>query len=648
MAQKSEYTGKQVVVLEGLAPVRKRPAMYIGTTGPEGLHHCLYEIVDNSIDEALGGYAKNIWVILHKNGSATVADDGRGFPVDAIAKYNKSALEVLMTMLHAGAKFGGEAYKISGGLHGVGSSVVNALSEWLKMEVRRDKKIYFQEYSRGKPRAKVTTIKKTGVKELEDLVSDFTAGSTTTFKPDPKVFKETVEFDPQVIKKSLRDRAYLTPGLYFHFFNQKNNQEYHFYFEGGVVSLVKNLNKNKKVLHDPVFVQGEDEDKTVEVSVQYNESSRENLISFVNVINTKEGGTHTAGFKTALTRAIKDYAEKIGVFKNGKNGDLAGSDTLEGLTAVISVKMPSKELQFEGQTKAKLGNSEIQPLVAKIVKDGLDVYFEEHPADAKVILGKILLTAKARRAAKAAREAITRKGILDSLGLPGKLADCQTKDPEDSELYIVEGDSAGGSAKQGRDRKFQAILPLRGKILNTEKAHLDKIIEFNELKDLIVALGMGIGETANVEKLRYHRVIIMTDADVDGAHIDTLLLTFFYRHLPQVIEGGYLYLAQPPLYKISSGKEENYVYTEEEKDQIVGELKKKAKPITLQRYKGLGEMNPDQLWETTMNPENRILKKTTIEDGQRADEIFTTLMGAEVPPRKHFIQTNAKMATLDI
>jgi len=651
MARKNkEYTSKQIVVLEGLAPVRKRPAMYIGTTGKRGLHHCLFEIVDNSIDEALGGYAKNVWVILHPDDSVSIADDGRGFPVDIMPKYNKSALEVLMTKLHAGGKFEGEAYKVSGGLHGVGSSVVNALSSWLRMEVRRDGKIYTQEYKKGVPQYNVKTKKETDVKKLAFFSKDHITGSTTTFKPDPIIFKEITAFDPKVIKDSLRDRAYLISGIYFHFYNEKDNNEYHFYFEGGIVSLIKNLNKSKEVIHEPIYIKKEEDDKTLEVSIQYNEGSRENIQSFVNIIKTVEGGSHMAGFKTALTRTIKDYTTNL----NGKNDqqqgkEIAGTDTLEGLTAVISLKMPSKELQFEGQTKGKLGNSEIQPFVAKAVREGLVTYFEEHPAEARAILGKILLTVKARKAAKAAREAITRKGAFDSLGLPGKLADCQSKSPEESELYIVEGDSAGGSAKQGRDRKFQAILPLRGKILNTEKATLDRVIAFPELKDLIVALNMGIGETLDPKKLRYHRIIIMTDADVDGAHIATLLLTFFFRHLPQVIEGGYLYIAQPPLYKITSGKKEfHYVYTEEEKEKTVSEINKKGKTFELQRYKGLGEMNPDQLWETTMNPGKRLLKKTTIEDAQKADEIFITLMGPDVPPRRRFIQTRAKLAELDI
>ncbi|MFH1561121.1 MAG: DNA topoisomerase subunit B [Patescibacteria group bacterium] len=647
MAKKNNYTSEQIVVLEGLAPVRKRPAMYIGTTSSVGLHHCLYEIVDNSIDEALGGFANNVWVVLHKDHSISVADDGRGFPIDVMPKYGKSALEILMTKLHAGGKFEGQAYKVSGGLHGVGSSVVNALSEWLRMEIRRDGKVYTQEYRQGAPQSDISTAKNSKVSTLSELVPVSVTGSTTTFKPDPTIFKETVEFSPKTIKKSLRDRAYLVSGLKFHFYNELDNSQYHFYFEGGIVSLVKSLGQNRNVLHPPILLKGQEDDKEIEVAIQYNDGTREAVSSFVNIINTAEGGTHLSGFKTALTRSIKDYAQKAGLLKNGKTGDISGEDTREGLTAVISLKMPSKELQFEGQTKGKLGNSEIQPFVAKVVKKELDTYFEEHPNEAKMIVSKIMITLKARNAARAAREAVMRKGVFDSMGLPGKLSDCQSKSPEESEIFIVEGDSAGGSAKQGRDRRFQAILPLRGKILNTEKARLDKIIEFAELKDLVVALGMGIGETVNPSKLRYHRVIIMTDADVDGAHIATLLLTFFYRHLPEVIEGGYLYLAQPPLYKITIGKDSNYVYTEEDKDLVLAKASGGVKP-SLQRYKGLGEMNPEQLWETTMNPQKRIMKQIGVEDAQMADETFEILMGADVPPRRHFIQTNAKMAELDI
>ncbi len=645
MAKQNEYTGKQIVVLEGLAPVRKRPAMYIGSTDANGLHHCLYEIIDNSIDEALAGYAHNVWVILNKDGSATVADDGRGIPVDVIPKYKKSALEVVMTKLHAGGKFDGRAYKVSGGLHGVGSSVVNALSEWLWVEVRRNHKIYFQEYRRGVPQGPVRTIKNPHHLFLAKILPANASGTTTTFKPDASIFKQTQEFDSRRILNSLRERAYLTPGLKFHFYDHRPEPkipEYHYYFEGGIQALLNSLNRNHETVHEPIYFQGQADNIGVEVALQYTQEPKENVQSFVNVINTHEGGTHLSGFRTGLTRAIKEYIQKAEI----KDGEIIGDDTRDGLTAVISVKMPSRDLQFEGQTKTKLGNSEIQPLVAKIVKNNLDVYFEEHPATARAIIGRIFLTVKARKAARAAKEAVMRKGVFDSLGLPGKLADCQSKNPAESELYLVEGDSAGGSAKQGRDRHFQAIFPLRGKILNTERARLERIVEFPELKNLIVALGMGIEDSADISKCRYHRIIIMTDADVDGAHIATLLLTFFYRHLPQVIEKGYLYIAQPPLYKISRNKQVYYAYSEDEKEQTVAKLGEGK--IEIQRYKGLGEMNPQQLWETTMDPENRILKQVTVDDARAADEIFTILMGKEVPPRRRFIQANAKMANLDL
>lgn len=648
MANKNKYTGEQIVVLEGLAPVRKRPAMYIGSTDVTGLHHCVNEIVDNAIDEALAGFADNVWAFLNENGSITVVDDGRGIPVDKIEKYDKSALEIVMTKLHAGGKFEGEAYKVSGGLHGVGSSVVNALSTEMDVEVKRDGKIYYQDYSQGRPKSKVKTIKKTKRPEIEKILPKKKTGTMVTFKPDPETFTQTTEFNPQTIKDSLRNRAFLIPQLSFHFYNLRDEKETHFYFEGGIRSLIKRLNKSQETLNEPIYIEGQEDDFKAEVAIQYTDSNRQKMTSFVNVINTTEGGAHETGFKSALTRVIKKYAKENGLAKKLKNGRIRGRDTREGLTAVISVKMPSKDLEFEGQTKGKLGNSEIRPFVAKVVREGLETYLEEHPSVAKTILEKIFLTIRARKAAKAAREAISRKGVFDSLGLPGKLADCQSKKPEKSELFIVEGDSAGGSAKQGRDRKFQAILPLRGKILNTEKAHLDKIVEFEELKDLIVALGMGIGENTEIDKLRYHRVIIMTDADVDGAHIDTLLLTFFFRYLPEIIEGGYLYIAQPPLFKVSAGKKFEYAYTEAEKDKLIEKFNKKYKNITIQRYKGLGEMNPNQLWKTTMKPENRILKQVAIEDAEKADETFRILMGKKVSPRRHFIQTHAKMAELDI
>lgn len=639
MAKSGGYTGDQIVVLEGLEPVRKRPAMYIGSTSLSGVHHCLNEIIDNSIDEALAGYAKNCWVTIHKDESVTVRDDGRGIPVDKVPKYNVTALELVMTKLHAGGKFEGKAYKVSGGLHGVGASVVNALSTDVTVEVHRDGAVYSQSYKRG---VAAGPVKKTG--KATDT------GTTTTFKPDTEIFKEGIALNFDTVKKQVRDRAYLIAKLAFHLQDERSGEDAHFYFEGGISSLVKALNRNKVVYHDPITIKkvSADGEMDMEVTIQYNDTFSETVESYVNVIHTVEGGTHLTGFRMALTRAINDYAKKIGANK-GEGDNITGEDTREGLTAVVYMKMPSQTLQFEGQTKGKLGNAEVQPFVQSAVKEGLDTYFEENPSDARKILEKVYLAAKARLAAKAAKDAIIRKGALEGASLPGKLADCQEKDPTISELFIVEGDSAGGSAKQGRDRKFQAILPLRGKILNTERARLDKIVEFEELKALVIALGMGIAESLNPDKLRYHRIVIMTDADVDGEHIMTLLLTFFYRHLPYVVEKGHLYIAQPPLFKITFGKNSFYAYSDEERDAIIkkeGEGLKAAPNI--QRYKGLGEMNPEQLWETTMNPKNRVMRQVMLSDTVAADGVFAMLMGDEVPPRKRFIQTHAKNATLDI
>jgi len=636
---KDSYSGEQIVVLEGLEPVRKRPAMYIGTTSLAGVHHCLNEIIDNSIDEALAGFAKNVWVTINKDGSPTVRDDGRGIPVDLVPKYKTSALEIVMTRLHAGGKFEGKAYKVSGGLHGVGASVVNALSTDLRVEVHKDGKIYEQSYKRGIPVSPVKAIGK---------ATD--TGTITTFYPDTEIFKEGIDYNFDIIKKTVRDRAYLIAKLAFHLQDDRTGDEAHFYFDGGIKSLVRALNRNKKTLHDPIFITKNtpDDEQTVEIAIQYTDTFSENIESYVNVIPTPEGGTHLTGFRMALTRAINDYAKKIGAVKNGEDG-IVGEDTREGLTAVVFMKMPSQNLQFEGQTKGKLGNADVQPFVQSAVKEGLETYFEENPSDGKAILEKVFLAARARLAAKAAKDAIIRKGALEGASLPGKLADCQSKDATQSELFIVEGDSAGGSAKQGRDRKFQAILPLRGKILNTERARLDRIIEYEELKALVIALGMGIADTLNPDKLRYHRIVIMTDADVDGEHIMTLLLTFFYRHLPYVIEHGHLYVAQPPLFKITSGKNAWYAYSDEERDKIIKENKTLIKGTpNVQRYKGLGEMNPEQLWDTTMNPENRIMRRVMIEDAGAADQVFTMFMGEEVPLRKRYIQTHAKSATLDI
>jgi DNA gyrase subunit B len=643
-SKSSKYTGEQIIVLEGLEPVRKRPAMYIGSTGQDGIQHIAKEIVDNSIDEALAGFAKNIWVIKHKDNSITVVDDGRGIPIDILPKYKKPALEIVMTKLHAGGKFDGDAYKISGGLHGVGSSVVNALSEWMKVYVKRNGKTFGQEYKRGNPTTKVKELPEFNYSlpfthhQLPD------SGTISTFLPDKKIFKETIALDWKSFIKDIKERAYLISNLFFHLYDEEGESETHFYFDGGILSLVKELNQNKDPLHKAIFIKGAEGNIEIQIALQYNDSVSTTVESYVNVINTQEGGTHLTGFKSALTRSINDYLKQ-----NTKNGEaVLGADTLEGLTAVILVKMPSKNLQFEGQTKGKLGNSEVAPIVQTVLREKLGSYLEENPQDARRIMEKVLIAQQARKAARAAKEAIIRKGALEGSSLPGKLADCQSRDPKESELFIVEGDSAGGSAKQGRDRKFQAILPLRGKLLNTERARLDKIIKFAELKDLIIALGTGIGDTFNPNKLRYQRVIIMTDADVDGEHIATLLLTFFFRHLPYIAESKFLYIAQPPLYKITHGKQSTYIYTEEEKEKKLSTLNSQLSTLSIQRYKGLGEMNPNQLWETTMDPKARILKRVTIEDAAKADQIFTMLMGNKVSPRRRFIQTHAERATLDL
>lgn len=649
MAKKStnRYTADEITVLEGLEPVRKRPGMYIGSTDSRGLHHLLTEIIDNSVDEAIGGYAKNIHIQINEDGSAMVADDGRGIPVETHQKTGISGLELAMTKLHAGAKFESKAYQASGGLHGIGAAAVNALSTWMKVAVKRDNKIYYQEYRQGNPKGKVKVI--TGKAAKEAFPFDFETGTVTQFMPDPTVFKKSTKFKYHQIKQSIRERAYLVAKLFFHLSEPAADREEHFYFEGGIKSLVKHLNRNKKPIHPVAYIKKEVTDLElpveVEVAFQYSDAFNEVIESFANVINTKDGGTHLTGFRMALTKAVKEYGQKNG-FIDGKKG-LTGEDLKEGLTAVIYIKMPASDIQFESQTKTKLNNTEAQSAVYTVMKNYLDAYLEENPKIARSILEKVLLAAKARMAARAAKEAVIRKGALEGAALPGKLADCQESNPKKSELYIVEGDSAGGSAKQGRDRKFQAILPLGGKILNTERARLDKIIKFDELKALLVALGMGVGETLDIEKLRYHRVIIMCDADVDGEHIVTLLLTFFYRHLKPLVDNGYLYIAQPPLYKIKKGKKEKYIYTETEKNRLV---KKWGGPKTvkIQRYKGLGEMNPEQLWNTTMNPENRILKQVAVTDAQKADSIFSRLMGNDVEPRRRFIQTHAKMADIDV
>jgi DNA gyrase subunit B len=641
-SSKSKYSAESIVVLEGLEPVRKRPGMYIGTTSQQGINECLREIVDNAIDEALAGSAKNIHIVIQKDQYLTVYDDGRGIPVEKNKKYGISALELVMTKLHAGGKFTTSVYKVSGGLHGVGASVVNALSDHMIVEVKRDGSIYRQEYKKGKSLYRVKKVDKS------ILNFPYKQGTAVSFIPDKTIFQETIEVHFPLFKKQIKERAYLINGVTFKIENKLTDEKVSYFFDGGINSLVKDMNKGKKTIHKPIYIKKIENEKEVEVVIQYNDSINENVMSFVNVINTHEGGTHLTGFRIALTKSINNYARKILSEKDFKEA-LTGDDTKEGLSAIIYIRMPSTNLQFEGQTKTKLGNSEAQTFVQQAVSEHLDIFFEENPSVAREIISKIFLAQKARLAAKAAKEAVLRKGALEGGGLPGKLADCQEKDPSLSEIFIVEGDSAGGSAKQGRDRKFQAIFPLRGKILNTERAYLDKILSFKELKELVIALGMGISENIDYQKLRYHKIVIMTDADVDGEHIRTLVLTFFYRHLPIIIEKGHLFVAQPPLYKVQSGKKIEYVYSEEEKQEVVEKFKKEnLLNINIQRYKGLGEMNPDQLWETTMNPQNRILKQINIADAQETNYVFSMLMGEEVPPRKKFIVTHAKMANLDI
>jgi DNA gyrase subunit B len=637
MAKKESYSAKDIFVLEGLDPVRKRPGMYIGSTGPQGLHHLVYEVVDNALDEALGGYCDKIEIYLLPDNYVKVVDNGRGIPVDIHEKTKKSALETIMTTLHAGGKFGGDAYKISGGLHGVGVSVVCALSKNMKAEVCRDGGQYVQEYKQGKP---TTTVKKIGT--CKDR------GTTIIFQPDPEIFKE-IYFDRKKLLAHLRQQAYLTKGVRIDFYDQRdpnNTFDYHFFFEGGIVSYLKYLNKAAKTIHSNHFYcSGEREGVSVEASFQYSDDYEIQEDSFANNIYTAEGGTHLTGFRSALTRLINDFARKNGFIKESDQ-NLTGDDIREGLTAVVSVKI--KDPQFEGQTKGKLGNTEARTAVEAVVSEALQDYLERYPQDTKAIIEKSVLSYKARKAAKAAKETILRKGVLDGLSLPGKLSDCTSRRPEESEIYIVEGESAGGSSRQARDRRFQAILPLKGKILNVERVRLDKMLASEEIKNLIIALGTAIADDFNIEKLRYHRIIIMCDADSDGNHIKTLLMTLFFRHFKSIIDNGYLYLAQPPLYKIQQGKDFKYVYFEDEKEKVLKEFKSDAK-ISIQRYKGLGEMNPDQLWETTMNPEQRILLRVKIDDAIEADRTFDILMGKEVTPRKKFIQTAAKsVKNLDV
>ena len=659
---KSDYTAKSIQVLEGLEPVRKRPAMYIGGTSVEGLHHLVWEVVNNAIDEAMAGYCKNVVVELLPENKVRVTDDGRGIPVEKHPQTKKSTLETVMTKLHAGGKFGGEGYKISGGLHGVGVSVVNALSVWMRAEVFRDGKTWIQEYKRGKPLGPVKANGKSNK-----------TGTVITFQPDPEVFAEIV-WNWNEIVDYLRQQAYLTKGVNIKIFDKRevlNEKDLHkekrvgFCFDGGIVSYIKFLNRGKEAKNfRPFYVEKTANDVYIEISFQYVEGLKEHLYAFANNIFTTEGGMHVTGFRTALTRVLNDYGKKNGLIKEKNGGSLTSDDVSEGLTAVVSVKL--KNPQFEGQTKAKLGNSEVRGIVLTVMSEGLSEYLEKNPNDAKAIIGKCLISAQARLAAQAAKQAVIRKGALEGMTLPGKLADCSSRDAEKCELYIVEGDSAGGSAKQGRNRNFQAILPLRGKILNVEKARIDKMLMSQEIKNLIIAMGTGVGDQANIDKMRYHRIIIMTDADVDGSHIRTLLLTFFYRNFEEIIKRGYLYIAQPPLYRIQKGKEVLYAYNDEDKNEIVEEFLSDSKKdkktkieitdeaiktggVNIQRYKGLGEMNPSQLWETTMDPQNRVMYQVKIKDAAEADKIFNILMGSEVEPRKRFIQAEARsVVNLDV
>ena len=686
MAKKEEikkksagYTSENITVLEGLEPVRKRPGMYIGSTSETGLHHLIWEIVDNSVDEAMAGFATKIGVLIQKDGGITVVDNGRGIPVDVHKTTKKSALETVLTVLHAGGKFGGDAsgYKVSGGLHGVGAAVVNALSTEMIAQVKRDGKVYEQRYKIGKPQGAVKVVGKVDKDDEEQT------GTSTTFYADKSIF-ETTEYKFKTVLEHLRSQAYLTKGLHFIITDERIGLTYQYYFEGGILSYIKQLNRNKKVKNVPIYINKSVGDILVELAIQYTDDFDERILAYANNEYNPEGGMHVTGFRTALTRSINNYATKNGYVKEAEK--LTGEDMREGLTAVISVKLPNP--QFEGQTKAKLGNPEVRTAVETVVGEAMEIYLEEHPSEAGKVIEKVILAAKARLAARAARDSVIRKGVLDGLALPGKLADCSESDPTKCELYIVEGDSAGGSAKQGRDRRFQAILPLRGKILNVERARLDKMLGNQEIKNLIIAFGTGIGELYDVSKLRYHRIIVMTDADVDGAHIRTLLLTLFYRYFPDIIKGGHLYIAQPPLFQVKVGKNAEYAFSDDERDKVLKTLVAQAKAnkfakkskntvaetgglqsdeeeqstveettagaidgvkYAIQRYKGLGEMNPGQLWETTMDPERRVMLQVNIHDAEKVSEIFEVLMGDEVAPRKRFITTHAKtVKNLDI
>ncbi len=633
----SSYGAKDIQVLEGLEAVRRRPGMYVGGTDLKALHHLVYEVVDNSIDEALAGFCDRIIVTIHPDSSVTVEDNGRGIPVDIHPEKKKSALEVVMTTLHAGGKFSHSSYKVSGGLHGVGVSAVNALSEWCEVVVCRNGQRHFQRYERGIPQEAVKVIGKCEPNRT---------GTTTTFKFDREIFKDDVDYKFETLSQRFREMAFVTRKVLIRLVDERNNREATFFFEGGIISFVRYLNRNRTTLHPVFFVEKEVDNIGIEVAVQYTDAYAESVYSFANTINTIDGGTHMTGLRTAITRVINDYARRNGLLKDA-DPNFTGDDTREGMTAIVSIKHPDP--QFESQTKVKLMNPEVQTYVQQVVGEAFYAFLEENPSAARAIVQKCLTSARARDAARKARDLVIRKSALESLTLPGKLADCSERDPNKTELYIVEGESAGGSAKQGRDRHFQAILPLRGKILNTERARLDKILSNNEVKALISALGTGIGENFDLSGLRYGRVIIMTDADVDGSHIRTLLLTFFFRYMQPLIEAGHLYIAQPPLYRIAYKNQVKYVYTEAEKDKVLKELGVSADKVSIQRYKGLGEMNPQQLWETTMNPSNRTLLSVSIEDAAAADRTFDMLMGEAVPPRTRFITTHARnVRNLDV
>jgi len=644
-AQKN-YTAKNINILKGLEAVRKRPAMYIGDIGTRGLHHLVNEVVDNSIDEALAGFNDSVTITINKDGSVTVEDKGRGIPVDIHPEEGRSALEIVMTVLHAGGKFDKNTYKVSGGLHGVGVSVVNALSEWLVVEVKREGKIYRQEYERGIPKGPVKEVGKVNKKDT---------GTKVTFKPDSEIFK-TTKFNFETLNERMRELAFLNRNITITLIDEIEGEKAVHHYKGGLIEFVKYLNETRTPLHKPIYIEGEKDNTPVEVAIQYCDAYSDNIHTYVNNINTHEGGTHLVGFKTALTRTLNNYAYKNKLIKENKKITLTGDDFREGLTAVISVKVI--EPQFEGQTKTKLGNSEVKSAVESIVGEKLSDYLEENPSVAKKIIEKCMRAAEAREAARKARELVRRKNALDSMHLPGKLADCSISDPDHCEIYIVEGDSAGGSAKQGRDRRFQAILPIKGKILNVEKAKINKILENNEIKAIVSAIGAGIGADFNSEKARYGKIIIMTDADVDGSHIRTLLLTFFYRYMKDLITSGRVYIAQPPLYRIKKGKEEIYAYDDAERDEILKKMRGNGKGgsedenlpkgVNISRYKGLGEMNPEQLWSTTMNPETRTILQVNLESAAAADKIFETLMGDQVEPRREFIEKHAKYANIDI